>query len=71
MATLPLPAEALIERFGKQAKSMLRSWGITRTEDVGEIVFSLVEANRLGKQPGDSREDFRDGYNFDEAFPEV
>jgi uncharacterized repeat protein (TIGR04138 family) len=41
---------------------------VTKTEDFGEIVFNLVEAGILGKTDADSREDFRDVFDFDDAF---
>jgi uncharacterized repeat protein (TIGR04138 family) len=59
-----------LEKFGVTAKKVLAEWRIFRTEDVGEIVFAMVAANLLAKRPEDSREDFREGYDFAEAFPE-
>ena len=47
---------------------MLRKWGITRTEDFGELVFNLVESGKLGKTDKDSRADFANGYDFFGAF---
>jgi uncharacterized repeat protein (TIGR04138 family) len=58
------------EKFGKEAKAVLGGWKIYRTEDFGEIVFDLVNAHLLLKRPEDSKEDFQNGYSFDEAFPE-
>jgi uncharacterized repeat protein (TIGR04138 family) len=58
---------ALIE-FGPMTKTVLNGWGIQRTEDVGEIVFNMVETGLLGKTDKDSRADFSNGYDFDEAF---
>lgn len=57
------------EQFGGLAKTVLNHWGVARTEDFGEIVFNLVDAGMMGRTENDSREDFRDGYAFDEAFP--
>lgn len=54
--------------FGPMTKTTLAEWGITRTEDVGEIVFNLVEFGLLGKTDEDSRADFAGGYDFDQAF---
>jgi uncharacterized repeat protein (TIGR04138 family) len=64
-----LRAYALL-RFAKDAKRRLNEWGIKSCEDFGEIVFSMVGAGLLGKQPSDRKEDFQGGYSFDEAFPE-
>ncbi len=50
------------------ALTVLRAWGITRTEDFGEIVFNLVESGKLGKTDEDSRDDFAGAYDFQTAF---
>ena len=60
--------EFALSEFGPMAKTVLNGWGIQRTEDVGEIVFNMVETGLLGKTEKDSRADFADGYDFDEAF---
>jgi uncharacterized repeat protein (TIGR04138 family) len=57
-----------IEEFGPMTKTVLNGWGIKRTEDVGEIVFNMVETGLLGKTAEDNRDDFADGYDFEEAF---
>lgn len=57
-----------LEEFGPMAKLVLNEWGIHTCEDFGEIVFNMVDAQVLAKTDQDSREDFRDGYDFDEAF---
>jgi uncharacterized repeat protein (TIGR04138 family) len=59
-----------LERFGPMARTVLEHWGIHATEDLGEIVFALVECGVLIKQDHDRREDFRDVYDFEEAFEE-
>ncbi len=57
-----------LQEFGPMAFTVLNAWGIHRTEDVGEIVFNLVENGVLGKTDQDRREDFANGYDFREAF---
>ena len=56
-----------LQEFGLMAKTVLRLWGIRRTDDVGEIVFNLVEAELMSKTPDDNRADFRDVFDLDEA----
>jgi len=56
------------DTFGPLAGHVWRSWGLKRTVDWGEIVFVLVRAGMLNRQDTDSVEDFRDGFDFDEAF---
>ena len=57
-----------LEQFGPMAKLVLNEWGVQVCEDFGEIVFNMVDAQVLAKTDRDSREDFRGGYDFDEAF---
>ena len=60
--------EFALEEFGPMTKTLLAGWGITCTEDIGEVVFNMVESGLLGKTDKDSREDFAKGYDFDQAF---
>ncbi len=56
-------------QFGGLARMVLGGWGIHRTEDFGEMVFDLVGAGFMGRTESDSKEDFRDVFDFEEAFP--
>jgi uncharacterized repeat protein (TIGR04138 family) len=56
------------QQFGLLAQGVLTHWGITRTEDIGRIVFTLVEVGLLVTQPGDTESDFEGVYQFAEAF---
>jgi uncharacterized repeat protein (TIGR04138 family) len=56
------------EHFGFLAKTVLNEWGLTCTQDFGEIVFNLVEAGLLSRTEKDTREDFADVFDFDVAF---
>ena len=55
-------------RFGPLSRTVLQHWGIHSTEDLGDLVFALVECGVLIREAGDSREDFRDVFDFEEAF---
>ena len=57
-----------LDLYGPLARLVLERWGIFRTEDFGEIVFRLVECQLLNKQDSDRKSDFRNGFNFREAF---
>jgi uncharacterized repeat protein (TIGR04138 family) len=59
-----------LEVFGFLARTVFYEWGITSTEDIGELVFNLVNADLLMKNDADSMADFRDGFDFEEAFDE-
>lgn len=54
--------------FGPMARSVLENWGVTRTGDIGEIVFTLVAEGLLGKTEEDSLADFTDVYDFVNVF---
>lgn len=58
------------ERWGCMARIVLSQWGVRRTEDVGEIVFIMVEDEELDwrKRDADTRADFADGFDFAAAF---
>ena len=57
-----------LERFGPMSRTVLQHWGIHTTGDLGDIVFALVDCGVLIRQDGDSPEDFRDVFDFEEAF---
>ena len=57
-----------LEQFGPMALMLFQEWGLKGCEDVGEIVFNMVENNLMAKTKNDSREDYRGGYDFEEAF---
>jgi uncharacterized repeat protein (TIGR04138 family) len=57
-----------LEQFGPMAKTVLNLWGVTSCEDFGTIVFNLISQNVFSKTSDDSMDDFRAGYDFEEAF---
>lgn len=57
-----------LSQYGPMTKTVLGHWGVRTTEDFGEIVFNMVENGLLGKTDKDSRKDFKNVYNFNEAF---
>ena len=57
-----------LEQFGPMAKTVLEEWGVHCCQDFGEIVFNMVEVGWLAKTKTDTRADFENGYDFDEAF---
>ena len=54
-----------LEQYGYMAKCVLNNWGIEKTDDFGEIVFNLIDADQMRKTPDDKREDFNDNFDFD------
>ena len=41
--------------FGRMARIVFRLWGINQTDDFGEIVFNLIDANLMSKTDRDDR----------------
>ena len=57
-----------LEQYGPMVVTVLDHWRVRSCEDIGHIVFNLIEAREFGKADGDSIEDFRGGYSFQDAF---
>lgn len=57
-----------LDQYGPMTLTVLNEWGVQRCEDFGELVFNMVENHLLAKTKKDSRDDFKGGYDFDEAF---
>jgi uncharacterized repeat protein (TIGR04138 family) len=60
-------AEFALRQFGRLARLVLESWGLGTSEDVGEIVFNMVEVGLLRKTEDDRREDFAGALDLREA----
>ena len=52
------------------APTVFTMWGIRKTDDFGEIVFNLVEAELMSKTSEDSRADFHDLFDLNQALVE-
>lgn len=63
--------DVALERWGLMARRVLGRWGVETTEDIGQIVFALVNNGWLQKQPTDSIEDFNNVFSFAEAFDQA
>jgi uncharacterized repeat protein (TIGR04138 family) len=57
-----------LERYGVLARLVLEHWGVRQTSDIGDMVFTLVDLGLLISQPTDTREEFADVFDFDQAF---
>jgi len=57
-----------LKQYGLMSMTVLGQWGIRSTSDVGEIVYNLIASGDFEKTPGDSRSDFDNVFDFDEAF---
>jgi uncharacterized repeat protein (TIGR04138 family) len=57
-----------LERWGVMSRVVLEHWGIRSTEDLGSVVFVLVELGFLMAQPTDDITDFIEVFDFEAAF---
>ena len=57
-----------IDRYGLLARTVLEYWGVSTTSDFGDVVFALVDLGLLQSQPTDTREEFADVFDFEDAF---
>jgi uncharacterized repeat protein (TIGR04138 family) len=57
-----------LSEFGIMAKTVLESWGIKTTDDIGEIVFNLIDVELLSKTEEDKKEDFHNVFDFEQVF---
>ena len=56
-------------KYGLLARTVLQHWGIRSTGDFGTLVYSLIDRGELRSSPRDSIEDFKDVFEFNDAFP--
>ena len=49
-----------LEHFGLTSRTVLSHWGVSRTQDLGSMVYHLIEVGLLAQQPEDRIEDFDD-----------
>lgn len=57
-----------LDKYGRLAGLVLKSWGLRTTRDFGAIVYILVDNEWMTAQPTDSIDDFDDVYDFQTAF---
>ena len=57
-----------LQQFGPMVPTVLDAWGIRCTDDIGDMVFNLIEIGAFGKNDTDSKDDFVAVYDFHEAF---
>ena len=60
--------EYALQQFGPMTLTVLEAWGVKCCEDFGELVFNMVETRLLARTERDSRDDFKNGYDFHAAF---
>lgn len=60
-----------IREYGPMTKEVFDHWGIRKTDDFGAIVFKLIDVGLLARSDTDSINDFKDVYDFKDAFKDI
>lgn len=60
-----------LDKYGPMARTVLNHWHIDSGEDIGRIVFLLIEAGVLSKTEEDTLEDFAGVMRFDDEFEKM
>jgi uncharacterized repeat protein (TIGR04138 family) len=56
-----------LSQFGPMARTVLNHWGLREGEDVGEIVYNMIDAGLMRKTEDDRKNDFSGIMKFDES----
>lgn len=56
-----------LDQFGPMASTLMHEWGLRQCQDVGDMVFHLIEEQVFGKQDSDQREDFSGSFDLVES----
>ncbi len=56
------------DQYGLTSRTVLSHWGIESTEDIGRIVYVLIDVGLLIPRDEDRIEDFDSVYDFEQAF---
>lgn len=54
-----------VREFGMMAPVVFKMWGVRTTDDLGEIVFKLIKAEKLSKSEQDDRDEFHDVFDLE------
>lgn len=74
--TIHIPGQKLLEgirefallQYGPMTLTVFNQWNISTGEDFGNMVFNLVQNGILSKTDNDSINDFKNSYDFYNAF---
>lgn len=62
--------ELAVEEFGMMAPVVFRQWGLRMTDDIGNLVFNLIRAERLSRSDRDDPDDFAQVFDLDKTLTE-
>ena len=57
--------DCALEQFGPMASTLLSEWSVRKCQDIGDMVFHLIEEQVFGKQDSDKKEDFSEAFDFE------
>jgi uncharacterized repeat protein (TIGR04138 family) len=57
--------ELAAQEFGLMGWVVFKQWGIRTTSDIGQVVFQLIESERLSKSDRDDLADFHDLFDLE------
>ena len=59
--------DCMLDDFGPMAATVAAEWGLERSDDIGAMVYNLIEADAFSKAPTDRRSDFQGLFRFPEV----
>lgn len=62
--------EFAVQEYGLMAPVVFKLWGIRTSDDFGEMVFRLIDAEKLSKSENDDPGDFRGLFDIDKMLAE-
>jgi uncharacterized repeat protein (TIGR04138 family) len=62
--------QAALDQWGLLARTVLASWNIRTTADIGDVVFNLIDRGLLVAGDDDHRAQFAGAFDFEEGFDE-
>lgn len=62
--------DAALEQWGLLSRTVLETWNVRCTADLGDLVFNLIDRGLLVAGDEDNRGQFDDVFDFREAFDE-
>ena len=59
------------KQFGPLARTVLKYWGISKTDDIGNIVYNMISLGIMSKQPDDTIEHFHEVTDLNRYFRNI
>ncbi len=59
------------KQYGPLARNVLENWGVEKTEDLGHLVYNMINVGLMSKQPEDSLDDFFEVIDFKSYFDDL